>query len=326
MASLSNISDVTAKGAPHRATHTKKSRFFRFEKLDKDVAFAVYDQPRHGGLKPLTNVPAFGQASYVYMFYDEQKNAFVNPLSVTPSLDAAKVYTLKSTLHSFNMKASDWNSYKNLSNDVQLSINAATPNPIGELTWIFMNALRIFSQPNQGGGPATLTTFNGQAGTALSTQPTVTVTKGQVTLQITAYGQKQKGIWDQFIDGVVSIFGNDGTATAVLSGFGIPALAADAVKFVAQALQTLEDSENLVALWETGGIEFGLDPKTTERFKMCPGLWTVIDHDYWITSGGTLQGHTIDTAGQTFAVLDSNKRPVDANYFVTEFGFTEVPQ
>ena len=141
-------------------------------------------------------------------------------------------------------------------------------------------------------------------------------------MQVMAYGQKQKGFWKSFFDFMNKILGNPITATA-LTGFGIPGLAVDALQFVDHALTELTRNEGLVSLWKTGSLDFGIDPRTKALFKMCPGIWAIVDHDY-ADSSNLLDGHTLDLALGSYRLLDKTRKAVDANYLVTDFGFDAV--
>ncbi len=258
---------------------------------------------------------------YAYMFYDEQQKKFVSPIDVKPTLDASKTYILTPKLHAFNIKKSDQSQLQNLQSQIQLGFNATAPNPVGDLTWIFMNAIDIFAGKNAS-NPSQLTQFmqsNGASGASLSSAPKVTVTKGKLTLQVTAFGQKKEGFWQEFIDAVTQLVSNPVAATA-LAGFGIPALASDALQFVDHSLDVLAQDEKLVTLWATGGLDFGIDPQTTERFKLCPGLWFTVDFDY-AQSTNLLQDHTVELALGSFQLLDKNKNAADANYLVADLEF-----
>lgn len=316
-ASLGSVSAATTKAiGSHRRvrTHTK---FGLTRRIDSEKAFAAYTRAK---AKKFVVADA-SDFPYAYLFYDENQNKFVDPTAVktTGTISASKTYVLNSTLHAFNLKKDDQDKFKGL--DLQLSFNAKAPNPVGDLTWIFMNAVRIFAgKDTTNPDPLTRLQNNG-AGSPLSAQPTVTVTKGKLSLQITAMGQKQKGFWRNLIDAVVSIFSSP-AASAVLSGFGIPALVEQALTFVDQSLDAMTEDEDLLTLWSTGFQTFGIASDTQERFKMCKGLWIAIDWGY-ASSTNILQNHSIDTHLQSFRIFGPDKKPIDANYFVTDLDFVE---
>ena len=183
-----------------------------------------------------------------------------------------------------------------------------------------MNAIDIFGGKSHANPDALSTFLKGSSpGAALGSQPKVTITKGALSLQVMAYGQKQKGFWQSFFSYITSIIGNPTTATA-LTGFGIPGLAVDALQFVDHALTELTKNEGLIPLWQTGSLDFGIAPKTKAIFKMRPGIWLTIDHDY-ASDSKLLDGHSLDLALGSYRLYDKDKKMADANYLVTDFGF-----
>lgn len=302
----------------------KTTVFQAGQKLAKDRAVVAYD---HAKLPHDRKVASRGvdtaQVPHVYVYYDRTTKKFLSAIDVKATLDAAKAYTLTSKLHSFNIKKSDQAKLTDLKSQIQLAFNATAPNPSGDLTWIFMNAISIFG-PN-GDNKDQLTKFlnaQGQSGVPLLSTPSVTVTKGKVNLQVTAYGQRKDGLWKQFLDGVASLLG-DGATAAALTGFGIPALALDAFKFVDKAVSTIMQDQDLVTLWQSESLDFGISASTDEIFKMCPGIWIIVDYDY-ASATQILQDHTIELALGTFQLLNKSGKPVDANYLATELAFTPV--
>src|SRR5260221_1531356 len=135
---------------------------------------------------------------YVYAFYDEHANKFVSPLDITPTSKAG-AYTLTSTLHSFNIKTGVQKQFAKLQNQLQLGFNPTAPVTNSDnLTSVFMHAINIFlakpaDQPQQ------LTKFTGGAndptGVTLQATPKVSIPKGTVNLQVTAFGQRKDGPW-----------------------------------------------------------------------------------------------------------------------------------
>src|SRR5207249_293426 len=127
------------------------------------------------------------EVPYVYLFFDETTNKFINPLRLAPKLNA-NAYTLEATLHAFNIKKSDQASFKNLKNQVQLGFNATAPaTSTDRLTWLFMNAVDVFLAKDKD-RPDQLTKFqnNNGPGTPLNANPRISIPKGLVNLQVTA--------------------------------------------------------------------------------------------------------------------------------------------
>jgi hypothetical protein len=107
----------------------------------------------------------------------------------------------------------------------------------------------------------------------------------------------------------------------VSKGFGIPALAVDALAFVDYAFHEIARQDSMVPLWQTGGLDFGLTRDTSAYFKMTPGLWAIIDADY-ARSTNYLQGHTVDLPYQSFRIEDRDGKAVDASYLVADMKFS----
>ncbi len=261
---------------------------------------------------------------YVYLYYDKTQKRFLTTLEVTPGsdIDASKTYHLSSKLHTFNIRSADQRTFSKLQNNVQLAFNVTAPNPLGDLTWVFMNAIDIFAKakPNA----SALTSFMGahSPGATLASTPPVTITKGSMSLQVLVFGQKRTGFWQSFFTFISGAIGNPISATALI-GFGIPGLAVDALQFTDHALTELTKNEGLLPLWQTGSIDFGIDPKTKSDCKMREGTWVIIDYDY-ASDSSILEGHTLDIALGSYRLLNKEKKLVDANYVVTELKFAEA--
>lgn len=270
-------------------------------------------------------------APYVYAFFDEKSTQkFLNPLSTVPNcvkpvLPKGK-YTMKPVLRSFNIRKSEQDKLKRLKSQIQLGVNATTPlSQSDTLTWMFMNAIDIFLAKDAAGRQDQLTKFTaGNQGTELKSSPNITVDKGIVTLQVTAFGQKTKSVWLDIFDIVTKALTGSAVSTAALKGFGIPSLATDAVKFVDGVLAGIAKQNNLVTLWQTGGLEFAVTTDTDARFNMRPGLWATVDSDY-VQQSNFLEGHYVEMEQtQSFRLFDKDKKAVDANYLVLELLFPQA--
>jgi hypothetical protein len=274
-----------------------------------------------------TKGPGSAATPYVYAFYDEDAQKFLNPLAknpngVKPSLPKGS-YTMEPILHAFNIRQTSQRAFQKLKSEVQLSFNATAPaNTSDQLSWIFMNAIDVFLAKNDKGRQDQLTKFtnsNSKNGTALKSTPKIRVDKGTVQLQITAYGQKQKSLWTTFFDIVAQVSGSTMISSAS-KGFGVPGLAAEAVTFVDGVLDAIAKRDGLVNLWQTGGLEFAVTTDATARFNMKPGLWVTIDSDY-AQHSSYLDGHHVDLQFQSFRITDQHGKPVDANYLVADIKF-----
>ena len=304
----------TARAGPSgKGTDGTKELFQLTKRNDPEVVKVVYEGSGRG--LTASDVP------YVYAYYDEGQKKFNNPLEIAPTLAAAS-YTLESTLHSFNIRKADQDNFRNLKNQVQLGFNATAPvTKSDQLTWVFMNAIDVFLAKDKN-RPDQLTKFtkdNGN-GTALQSNPKVSVVNGLVSLQVTAFGQKRDGFWKKFFDFVTAAAGS-AIISDVSKGFGIPGLATDALKFVDHVIDVFADQEKLVPLWKTGSLEFAVHDQAKARFKMKPGLWVTIDSDY-AQQTNFLEGHSVDLQYQSFRITDKQAKPIDANYLLTELKFS----
>jgi len=264
-----------------------------------------------------------GDPPYVYAFYDEQQNKFINPLSLAPNLDSTKTYTLTPTMRVFNISQAMRNRFKSLKQTLQLGFNATAPSTSGDnLSWVFMNAVNIFLS-NSSDRSAQLTKFTSagttKPATTLTSTPKVSVSKGRLSLQITAFGQKQDSLWKTIFDLVTAASKSPIISTAS-KGFGVPGLATEALSFVDGVLDTFAHQNNLIPLWQTGSLDFTIAPDVNARFKMKGGLWAVVDTDY-AKNTGFLKDHTIDLQLQSYRINDSQGNAIDANYFVADLDF-----
>jgi hypothetical protein len=264
-----------------------------------------------------------GEPPYVYAFYDEQQNKFLNPLTLVPNLDSTKTYTLTPTMRVFNISQAMKDQFRHLKQTLQLGFNATAPSPSGDnLSWVFMNAVNIFLS-NTNDRAAQLTKFtsagSSKPATTLTSTPKVSVSKGKLTLQITAFGQKQDSIWKTIFD-VVTAAAKSPIVSAASKGFGVPGLATDALSFVDGVLDTFAQQNNLIPLWQTGSLDFSLSADVDARFKMKKGLWTIVDTDY-AKKTTFLKDHTVDLQFESFRINDAQNNPIDANYFVVDLDF-----
>lgn len=304
-----------AKAQPR--TQTLPATFDLTRRANQKTAAEAYLTGLKGGLGP-------APLPYVFAHYDETQKKFLSPLEVTPTADASKSYSLTQQVYCFNISKSDQARFANLKNQVQLTMNATAPSVAGDLSWVFMNAIDIFGNKKSGPNQGTLTSFlqstpNGQSGTSLQTVPKVTVQNGLVNLQMQVLGQKQDGFWSKFIHEVATLLGSQTVSTA-LTGFGIPSLTKDALQFVSHSLDVMTQNEKPVQLWSYGSFPFGIASNTKQRFRMCGGLWVLVDFDY-AKKTNFLEDHTIDTKLQSFRLLDKGANLVDANFLVADMSF-----
>ena len=71
-------------------------------------------------------------------------------------------------------------------------------------------------------------------------------------------------------------------------------------------------------------MEFGITEDAETRFKMKQGLWAMVDSGY-ADSSNLLEGHTVDLRGETFRLFDKAKKPVDANYLMSDIKIANAP-
>jgi hypothetical protein len=259
---------------------------------------------------------------YVYAFYDDKANKFLNPyLEVKPVLEKNS-YTMQPILQSFNIRVSDQVKFKTLRNQIQLGFNASAPiTSSDQLSWIFMNAVDIFLAKDDAGRLDQLTKFKSAAGTgmALNSNPKISISKGLVSLQVTAFGQKEEGFWTKFFS-FLSLAADSPIASAASKGFGIPGLVPEAVHFVDTVLTVISEQNRLVELWKTGSLEFAVTKDAEARFNMRPGLWATIDTEY-VQKTNFLEGHTVDLRYESFRIVDKDKKAIDANYLIADMKF-----
>jgi len=113
-----------------------------------------------------------------------------------------------------------------------------------------MNAVDIFLAKDQSGRQDQLTKFtnnNGKSSTPFDSTPRISVTNGTVSLQITAFGQRQDSFWVKFFD-FVSKAVNSPIISTASKGFGIPGLATQALTFVDGVLDVIAQQNKLVDL------------------------------------------------------------------------------
>jgi hypothetical protein len=265
---------------------------------------------------------------YVYAYFDEGAKKFLNPLAtepsgVKPALDKGS-YSVTPTLQAFNIQKAKQTQFKNLKNQIQLGFNATAPISESEqLTWVFMSAIDIFLAKDSQGRQDQLTKFTSSqnAGTSLTSNPKISVANGVLSLQITAFGQKQDSFWTKFFD-VVAKITNSPIVSSALKGFGVPGLVSEAVTFVDGVMDTIAQQNKLIPLWQTGGLQFAVTKDASARFNMKEGLWAIVDSDY-AQQTNFLEGHSVDLTYQSFRLFDKNSKAVDANYLVTNIAFAK---
>jgi hypothetical protein len=313
LSAIAGLSTSESRALAQAPVSTPPKVFGLTQTSDPDRAAAAY----------VAGARAPGEPPYVYAYYDEQQNKFVNPLAIVPNLDSTKTYTLTPTMRVFNISQAMKDQFKHLRQTLQLGFNATAPSSSGDnLSWVFMNAVNIFLS-NSNDRSAQLTKFTSagstKPSTTLDSTPKVSVSKGKVTLQITAFGQKQDSIWKTIFD-VVTAASKSPIISAASKGFGIPGLATDALSFVDGVLDTFAQQNNLVPLWQTGSLDFSIATDVNARFKMKSGLWAIVDTDY-AKSTSFLKDHTVDLQFESFRISDPHGNAIDANYFVVELVF-----
>lgn len=261
------------------------------------------------------------EVPYVYAFYDEHARRFVSPLELA-TVEKAGLYTLEPVLHAFNLRRSDQAKFRNLRNQVQLGLNATAPvTNSDQLTWLFMSVINVFLGKASNRTDQLTKLAADKNGIPLQANPKINITKGIVNLQITAFGQRQDGLWKKFFDTTTALVKSPVVSVA-LKGFGVPSLAGDALTFVDQVIGIMAAQEKLVPLWNTGSLEFAIHEGANARFKMNQGLWAVIDSGY-AQETGFLEGHSIDLEFQSYRIKDKNGNPADANYLVADIKLTK---
>lgn len=257
---------------------------------------------------------------HMFMYYDEHKQIFVNPLNIVPSADN-KNWTIDATLRSFNIDSQFYKQFSKLQKDVQIGLNFTAPTASQDrISWIFMNAIDIFLAKAKD-RPQQLSTFQKNNSPTADLKPSskVTVTNGFVDLQVNAFGQAKDGFWRKLFNVIAKVAGSP-----LLTTLGIPGLVAEAVSFVNQTLNVVASQDKLVPIWQTSPITFavfkGMDK---ERFKFTPGLWVTIDRDY-ARKNKFLDQYKISLEDDSFMILDKDHKPIDTNYLVTDLKLNEA--
>ena len=257
----------------------------------------------------------------MFLYYDKDAKKFVNPTEVKPTLDSGN-YELDAVLHAFNISKASANNFSNLKQDLQLGLNFATPTHDGQdkLTWLFMNAIDVFLQKpaNVSSQLSKLNNYNPTG--SLTPSSKVTVSKGVLDLQVTAFGQKKVSFWRKLFDILSKVADNP-----LIAAFGIPSLVKASVDFVDKSLNMLETQDNLVSLWETRPTTFGIDKTATDQFYFLKsGPWVTIDSNFATNNNYLEKGFGLDILGQSFQIMDTSgakPTPIDANYLVTTLTF-----
>ncbi|MCU1252216.1 MAG: hypothetical protein JWQ49_5245 [Edaphobacter sp.] len=316
---VSVLSEANLMAQPQRAASPTnlKSTFNLTAPYDTDLAISAYTGQRGGA--PSTNLPP-----QVFLYYDNAAATptFVNPLDLKVSLEAS-TYELDVTLYAFNIAKSSYISFKSLQQQLQLGLNVTGPAGEGQddLTWMFMHAIDVFFQ-KPAAVPAQLSNFQKYSPTqTLTPSSKITVTGGQTSLQVTAFGQKKGGFWTKLFDML-----SKAADSPLLSAFSIPSLVKQSVDFVDKSLDVLAAQDKLVPIWQTHPITFAIDKSAKDTiFVLRPGYWITIDSAFARANGFLQKGFSIDFQGQTFQLLSgigAQATPVDANYLVMKLDLT----
>lgn len=258
---------------------------------------------------------------HILLYYDRTANppTFVSPSDIKADLDADK-YELNATVHAFNIATSHYDHFKNLKQDLQLGLNVATPSADGQdtLTWLFMSAIDVFLQKSTN-IPAQLSKFDNYTPTSsLKPSNKITVSQGVINLQVTAFGQRKEGFWKKLFDILSKV-----ASSPLIGAFAIPSLVKESVDFVDKSLNVIAAQDNLVELWETHPMTFGVDKSAKDQdFFLKSGYWVTIDRDFAKQNDYLDKGFSLDLRGQSFQVLKGNAN-VDTNYMVTTISFTK---
>jgi hypothetical protein len=255
---------------------------------------------------------------HMFMYYDEKKKLFLNPLNIVPTAKKQS-WNIEATIHSFNISSQDYKDFEKLQKDIQIGLNFTAPTASQDrISWIFMNAINVFLAKAKD-RPQQLSTFEKDNSPTADLKPSskVTVSNGFVDLQVNAFGQAKDGIWRKLFNVLAKVAGSP-----LITSLGIPGLVAEAVSFVSQTLDVIASQDKLVPIWQTSPLTFAVcEGMDNERFKFTPGLWITIDRDY-ARKTNYLEKHTVNLEDESFKVSDKDQNAADANYLVMDLKLT----
>lgn len=256
---------------------------------------------------------------HVFLYYDKDKNTFVNPTKVEPTLNAGK-YRLDAGLHAFNVATANYDNFRRYKNELQLGLNVAADIQGGQdsLTWVFMNAIDVFLQ-KPANVPQQLSTFKNYQPTAnLKPSSQIVIPEGILNLQVSALGQPRDGFWHKLFTFASKILNSPLFAT-----FAIPTLVKESVDFVSKTMDVIATQDKLQEVWKTNPISFAIQRNKDADFYMRKGYWITIDREFASSHDYLSHDFAIDLEGQSFQLVQGGQ-PVDANYLVTSLNFTAV--
>lgn len=273
---------------------------------DPQVASLTYNPAVEAGEPPTPNG---------LLFYDKGKKAFVSPTDIEPTKEKGN-YSIGSTLRAFNISNDKYSFAQKSQQEIQIGLNFTAPiTSAGDnFAWILKNAINIFLGKADGvtGALASFKSANPQNPAPAPTAK-VQVLQGGFDLQVNAFFQKKAGFWRKLFQ---SLGGAPGSP--LLATLGIPGIALAGVDFVLYSLNKLTQSEPLIPLWNPQPLPFALTKDVKKDFNFQEGLWCIVDSSI-LKSTNRLKGYSVDIEDQTYQVIDSAGKPLNANYIVADF-------
>lgn len=266
-------------------------------------------------------------------FYDQAAGKLVNPFNIKPSLTAAK-YSFEATALNYHVTKEDNNKlWKSLKNLAQMQLGLSVPaNASDDLTWLVMTGIDLFLGNNREGADRRLRKFlnnNKLTDQFVRNIEKIDITSGVGDFQLQVFGQKKKSIWQTILATAGTLFNS-----TIFATLPIPRLVPQGLKFaesVINMIQKTDEDNQLEPIWQGARIPFklyeGAAPVEARPFTFKPGLWLSVDRtfaDKNLDGNKNMINHFIDIPGGFNELVDSNNRPVDANYTILKFEFPKI--
>jgi hypothetical protein len=309
-----SFEDIVAQSNHHAPAQVTGLEFLG-KPYNSQVAQLTYNPAVEAAVPPTPNG---------LLYYDKVHKKFISPVDISPTIPKGS-YSISSTLRTFNLSKANYQTAQNSQQEVQLGLNFTAPltSSGDNFAWILKNAVNIFlaTPSNVSGAYAQF-----QKDNPLPTTPTapaaptnkVQVLQGTFDLQVNAFFQKKQGLWRKLFQAISGIPGSPLIAT-----LGIPGIALEGLSFLTYSINKLTQNEGLIPIWHPQPLPFGLTTGVSRDFGFQEGLWCIIDSSF-LKSSNLLSGFTLDIAGETYQVLDSNGKQADANYVVAQFDVKSI--
>lgn len=289
---------------------------------DPQIAALVYEEPKFAPppCPPGEKCPAPALPPNGFLFYDKGSKTFVKPSTLEASKDKGN-YAISATMKAFNISTDAYKIAQSSKQEVQIGLNFSAPiTSAGDnFAWILKNAVNVFlGKTNDISGSLASFKAANPASPAASPTNKVQVLQGAFDLQVNAFFQKKDGWWRKLFQAFAGVPG-----APLLATLGIPGVALSALDFVTYSLGKLTQDEPLVPLWDAQPLTFALTKGVERDFRFQDGLWCIVDRSVLKTTN-YLKGFTVDIDGQSYQVIDSDGKSLNANYVVAQFDITST--